>query len=45
MPDKNKNNLDELQNLEPGSVMVIGDELTLYQCAEEYDKRVRKQTS
>jgi hypothetical protein len=32
--------VDEFQDLEPGLVMVIGDELKLSQCTEAYDKRV-----
>jgi hypothetical protein len=32
--------VEEAQSLEPGMVMVIGDEEKVYQCTEAYDKRV-----
>jgi hypothetical protein len=32
--------VDELTTLEPGTVMVIGDEERLHQCTESYDRRV-----
>ena len=32
--------VEEAQSLEPGMVMVIGDEEKVYQCTKAYDKRV-----